>query len=42
VLGELSYMGCHYELLNETPFDVDPFVGGHSHCCYAARLIACQ
>jgi hypothetical protein len=42
VLGEFSYMGCHYQLLSETAFNVDPFVGGHSHCCYAAKLIACK
>jgi hypothetical protein len=42
VLGEFSYMDCHYQLLYETAFNVDPFVGGHSGCCYAAKLIACN
>lgn len=42
VLGEFSYMDCRYQLLYETAFNVDPFVGGHSGCCYAAQLIACN
>jgi hypothetical protein len=42
VLGEFSYMDCRYDLLRPEAFNVDPFVGGHSHCCYAARLIACK
>ena len=42
VLGEFRYMDCRYQLLGETAFNVDPFVGGHSGCCYAAKLIACK
>lgn len=42
VVGDFSYMGCLYDLLSPGAFDVDPFVGGHSHCCYAAKLIACK
>jgi hypothetical protein len=42
VLGEFSYMDCRYDLLRPEAYNVDPFVGGHSHCCYAARLIACK
>lgn len=42
VLGEFNYMDCRYQLLRETAFNVDVFGGGHSHCCYAAKLIACE
>ena len=41
-VGDFNFMGCLYDLLSPTPFNVDPFVGGHSGCCYAAKLIACQ
>ena len=42
VLGEFNYMGCRYDLLSVTAFDVDVFLGGHSHCCYAAKLLDCK
>jgi hypothetical protein len=42
VLGSFDFMGCQYELLDVTPGDVDPFAGGHSHCCYKSRLIVCK
>jgi hypothetical protein len=41
-LGNFDYMGCLYDLVSSAPFNVDPFVGGHSHCCYAAKLLACK
>jgi hypothetical protein len=41
-LGNFNYMGCLYDLVSPAPFNVDPFVGGHSHCCYAAKLLACK
>jgi hypothetical protein len=41
VLGRFAFNRCRYELLSAMPFDVDPFVGGHSHCCYRSRLIGC-
>jgi len=41
VLGRFAFNQCRYELLSAMPFDVDPFVGGHSHCCYRSRLIGC-
>ena len=41
VLGRFAFNHCRYELLEPTPFDVDPFIGGHSHCCYASKLIGC-
>ena len=42
VLGRFTFMNCLYELLEVTPFDVDPFTGGHSHCCYKSRLLTCK
>jgi hypothetical protein len=41
VLGRFAFDNCRYELLDTMPFDVDPFVGGHSHCCYRSRLVGC-
>jgi hypothetical protein len=41
VLGRFAFNRCRYELLDSTPFDVDPFTGGHSHCCYRSSLIGC-
>ena len=41
-LGGFNFMGCYYELLDTMPGDVDPFSGGHSHCCYSAQLLACK
>ena len=40
-LGEFELEGCRYELLVATAHDVDPFVGGHSRCCYRSRPLAC-
>jgi hypothetical protein len=41
-VGEFTFMDCRYDLRSPTPFPVDIFVGGHSRCCYAARLISCK
>lgn len=38
--GTFAFNGCRYELLG-MPFDVDPFVGGHAHCCYRSKLVSC-
>jgi hypothetical protein len=40
-LGRFAFNHCRYELLNTTPFNVDPFIGGHSHCCYRSSLVGC-
>ncbi|MEO8904372.1 MAG: hypothetical protein ABI488_18565 [Polyangiaceae bacterium] len=40
-LGQFVFEGCDYELLDATGRDVDPFVGGHSPCCYLSKLIGC-
>ena len=40
-LGRFAFNHCRYELLNTMPYDKDPFVGGHSHCCYASSLVGC-
>jgi hypothetical protein len=42
VLGNFSFKSCSYELLDVTPHDVDPFTGGHSHCCYKSRGVYCR
>ncbi|HEX2870827.1 MAG TPA: hypothetical protein VHP33_06210 [Polyangiaceae bacterium] len=42
VLGDFSFKACLYELLDVTPHDVDPFTGGHSHCCYKSRGKYCR
>lgn len=42
VLGDFSFKSCSYELLDVTPHDVDPFTGGHSHCCYKSRGVYCR
>ena len=42
VLGPFYFKDCPYELLEVTPYDVDPFTGGHSHCCYKSRLLPCR
>ena len=42
VLGDFSFKSCAYELLDVTPHDVDPFTGGHSHCCYKSRGVYCR
>ena len=41
VLGEFNFGGCRYELVVKNPTNIDPFVGGHSPCCYQSQLIAC-
>ncbi len=41
VLGRFAFNHCRYELLETMPFDVDPFAGGHSHCCYRSKLVGC-
>jgi hypothetical protein len=41
-VGNFNFMGCIYDLLSPAAFNVDPFVGGHSGCCYTAKLIACE
>jgi hypothetical protein len=41
-VGGFNFMGCLYDLLSPTSFPVDVFVGGHSRCCYSARLRACK
>jgi hypothetical protein len=41
-VGDFNFMGCLYDLLSPAAFNVDPFVGGHSGCCYTAKLIACE
>ena len=39
--GQFVFDGCRYELLEATAHDVDPFQGGHSHCCYQSKLLDC-
>jgi len=40
-LGRFAFNHCRYELLDTAPFDKDPFVGGHSHCCYRSSFVGC-
>lgn len=40
-LGDFWLGPCVYHLLDTTPFDVDPFVGGHARCCYHSALTGC-
>jgi len=39
--GQFLFDGCRYELLDATPHDVDPFLGGRSPCCYRSTLVSC-
>ena len=41
-LGQFVFEGCRYELLELQAFDVDPFLGGHSDCCYLSKLLECS
>jgi hypothetical protein len=41
VVGEFVAQDCLYRLLDPVPSDVDPFSGGHSHCCYLSQLVTC-
>ncbi|MEO8905905.1 MAG: hypothetical protein ABI488_25460 [Polyangiaceae bacterium] len=33
-LGQFVFEGCDYELLDAADYNADPYVGGHSPCCY--------